>query len=370
MKKSIRFVGLDVHKDSISVALAEDGRGGEVRYIGTVGATTAALGKLVARLSRDGVELRFCYEAGPCGYGVYRHLMALGMDCTVVAPSLIPRKAGDRVKTNRRDAEMLALAHRAGTLTAVWVPDADHEAMRDLVRAREAAVRDVRKARQRLSGFLLRHDRSWGRKAWTQAHRRWLAGLAYQHPAQQIAFQEYVDAVAASQARRDRLMAEIEALVPAWSMAPVVAAVQAMRGMGLITAVTLIAEVGDLRRFDTPPQLMAYLGLVPSENSTGDHTRRGAITKTGNGRARRALIEAAWTYRWPARVSRVLHDRIEGQPEPVRHIAWDGQRRLCARYRRLIRTGKKPQVVATAIGRELLGFAWAIARHVPPRTTA
>ena len=370
MKKSIRFVGLDVHKDSISVALAEDGRGGEVRYIGTVGATRASLGKLVARLSGDEVELRICYEAGPCGYGVYRHMMSLGVDCMVVAPSLIPRKPGDRVKTNRRDAEMLAVAHRAGTLTAVWVPDGEHEAMRDLVRAREAAVRDVRKARQRLSGFLLRHERTYGRKAWTQAHRRWLARQAFDHPAQQITFQEYVDAVVASQARRDRLMAEIEALVPTWSMAPVVAAVQAMRGMGVITAVTLIAEVGDLRRFHSPPQLMAYLGLVPSEDSTGDHTRRGAITKTGNGRARRALIEAAWTYRWPARVSHVLHDRIAGQPEPVRRIAWDGQRRLCARYRRLISAGKKPQVVATAIARELLGFAWAIARHVPPRTTA
>jgi transposase len=370
MKKSIMFVGLDVHKDSISIAVAQDGRDGEVRYIGTVGATRAALGKLVARLSGDDVELRLCYEAGPCGYGVYRHMMSLGVACMVVAPSLIPRKPGDRVKTNRRDAEMLAVAHRAGTLTAVWVPDADHEAMRDLVRAREAAVRDVRKARQRLSGFLLRHDRAYGRKAWTQAHRRWLATQAFAHPAQQIAFQEYVDAVVASQARRDRLMAEIEALVPTWSMAPVVAAVQAMRGMGLITAVTLIAEVGDLRRFDKPPQLMAYLGLVPSEDSTGDHTRRGAITKTGNGRARRALIEAAWTYRWPARVSRALADRNAGQPEPVRRIAWDGQRRLCARYRRLSRTGKKPQVVATAIARELLGFAWAIARHVPPRTIA
>lgn len=367
MKKSIRFVGLDVHKDSISVAVAEDGRGGEVRYVGGFGATTSALDKVVSRLSGADVALRLCYEAGPCGYGVYRHLTALGEDCVVVAPSLIPRKAGDRVKTNRRDAEMLAVAHRAGTLTAVWVPDADHEAMRDLVRAREAAVRDVRKARQRLSGFLLRHGRTYGRKAWTQAHRRWLAGQAFAHPAQQITFQEYVDAVATAAARRDRLMAEIEALVPAWSMAPVVAALQAMRGMGLITAVTLIAEVGDLRRFDTPPQLMAYLGLVPSENSTGDHTRRGAITKTGNGRARRALIEAAWTYRWPARVSRALAARIDGQPEEVRRIAWDGQRRLCGRYRRLSRAGKKPQVVATAIAREILGFAWAIAQHVPPR---
>ncbi len=217
---------------------------------------------------------------------------------------------------------------------------------------------------------MLRHDRIYRRtKAWTRAHRRWLASLAFAHPAQQITLQEYIDAVDATQARRDRLMAEIEALVPAWSMAPVVAAVQAMRGMGLITAVTLIAEVGDLRRFASAPQLMADLGLVPSEDTTGGQVRRGGITKTGNGRARRALIEAAWTYRWPARVSRALHDRIAGQPEPVRRIAGDGQRRLCARYRRLIRGGKKPQIVATAIARELLGFAWAIAGQVPPRTS-
>ena len=288
MKKSIRFVGLDVHKDSISVAVAEDDRGGEVRYMGTIG-TTTALNKLVARLSGDGAELRLCYKAGPCGYGVHRHLTAIGEDCVVVAPSLIPRRPGDPVKTDRRDAEMLAAAHRAGTLTAVWMPDVDHEAMRDLVRSREAAVGNVRKARQRLSGFLLRHDRIYRRKAWSGAHRRWLASQAFAHPAQQIAAQEYIEAVDAAQARRDRLMAEIEALVPAWSMAPAVAAVPAMRGMGLITAVTLIAEVADLRRFESPPRPMAYLGLVPSEDTTGDHARlllAAAHAETGRARRR------------------------------------------------------------------------------------
>jgi transposase len=308
-----------------------------------------ALDGLVKRPSRDGSELHLCYEAGPCGYGVHRHLTSLGHACTVVAPALIPQRPGDRVKTNRRDAEKLAKAHRAGELVAVWVPDQEHEAMRDLARAREAAVRDVR-------------------KAWSGAHRRWLARLRFEQRAQQTILQEYIEAIEAAEQRRDRLAWEIENLLPEWSMALVVLALQALRGMGLIVAVTLAAEVGDLRRFDNPRQLMAYLGLVPSEASSGDHVRRGAITKTGNGRARRALIEAAWSYRHPARVGPTLHERLEGRPSIVRSIAWKAHVRLCGRYRRLRRASKKPQVAATAIARERLGFAWAIARQVPPRT--
>ncbi len=370
MEKSNMYVGLDVHKNSISVSVAEAGRDGEVRFFGRIGNTRRAMCRLVERLSRDERMLCFCYEAGPCGYGIYRQLSGLGKDCVVVAPSLIPRKPGMRVKTDRRDSGMLARAHRAGELSAIWVPDAEHEAMRDLVRARGAAVRDVRKARQRLSGFLLRQHRLYGRKSWSQAHRRWLAKLSFEHPAQQIVLQEYLDAVDTAETRRDRLTREIEELLPEWSMAPVVAAQGAMRGFAMITATTLIAEMGDLRRFDSPSQAMASVGLVPSEHSSGDKTRRGPITKTGNRRARTALLEAAWTYRFPARVSRAIQDRSEGLPKSVRDIAWKAQTRLSARYRRLILRGKKPQVAVTAIARELVGFAWAIAHQVPPRERA
>jgi transposase len=285
----------------------------------------------------------------------------------VVAPSLIPRRPGERVKTDRRDALGLATLDRAGELTPVWVPDADHEAMRDLVRARAAAVRVLRRARQQLTGFLLRHGRVRSGKNWTLAHRRWLSTLRFEHPAQQIVLQDYIDVVEDAEARRDRLTGQIEELLPAWSMAPVVEALQAMRGIALIVAVTLVAEVGDLARFANPRQLMAYLGLVPSEHSSGDRVRRGAITKAGNGEARRVMIEAAWTYRMQARVSRTLLDRLQGLPKPVREIAWKAQVRLCARYRRLSASGKPTPVVTAAIAREMLGFAWAIARHVTPR---
>jgi transposase len=250
------------------------------------------------------------------------------------------------------------------------VPDADHEAMRDLVRARRSAVRALRQARQQLCGFLLRHQRIHGGKSWTLAHRRWLATVRFEHPAQQIVLQDHIHTVADAEARRDALTAQIEALVPQWSLAPVVAALQAMRGVALIVAVTLAAEVGDLTRFQAPRQLMAYLGLAPSEHSSGQSVRRGAITKAGNGEARRVMVEAAWAYRLPARVARRRLDRLEGLPKDVRDIAWKAQVRLCGRYRRMIATGKPTQVVTTTIAREMLGFAWAIAQRVTPRKAA
>jgi transposase len=324
------------------------------------------LDRVVRKLGRDGVRLRFCYEAGPCGYGIQRHLAARGHDCVVVAPSLIPKRPGDRVKTDRRDAASLARLHRAGELTPVWVPEPAHEAMRDLVRARLDAVHALRRARQQLSGFLLRHGCHYGRPAWTKLHRRWLAGLKFEQAIHHLVLEDYVQAIDAAEARRDRLTAQIAAMLPQWTLAPVVAALQAMRGMALVNAATLIAELGDLARFANPRQLMAYLGLVPSEHSSGASVRRGGLTKAGNSAARRLLIEAAWCYRFPARVSRELLLRQEALPKAIRAIAWKAQTRLCARYRKLARTGKPANVVTAAIARELAGFIWAIAHRVPP----
>jgi transposase len=364
MEDRITYIGLDVHKADIVVAVAEGGLRGEVRDYGRIVNTPAALERLARKLGHDGVKLRFCYEAGPCGYGIQRQLSALGHECVVVAPSLIPKRAGDRIKTDRRDAASLARLDRAGELTPVWVPDAGHEAMRDLVRARLDAVQALRRARQQLSGFLLRQGCHYGRPAWTKLHRRWLAGLKFEHPAHHIVLEDYIAAVEAAEVRRDRLTAQIEAMLPDWSLAPLVAALQTMRGIALVNAASLIAELGDLSRFANPRQLMAYLGLVPSEHSSGVSIKRGGLTKAGNGAARRLLIEAAWCYRFPARVSRELRLRQEAQPIPIREIAWKGQRRLCARYRKLARSGKPANVVTAAIARELAGFVWAIARQV------
>jgi transposase len=286
----------------------------------------------------------------------------------VVAPALIPQRPGERVKTNRRDAVTLARLHRAGELAGVWVPDARHEAIRDLVRAREAAGDDLRRKRQQLLSFLLRHGRIYtaGRDHWTQAHRRWLARQSFEYPAQQIVFQEGIDAIEDAVQRLRRIDEQLASIVPSWSMAPVVQAYQAMRGASFLVAVIFAAEIGDIRRFDTPRQLMAFLGLVPGERSTGNTVRRTSLTLAGNGRARRVLIEAAWTYRFPARVSEALRARLEGLPKAVRDIAWKAQVRLCTRYRRLSAAGKKLPVVVAAIAREIAAFLWAIGREVAP----
>jgi transposase len=358
---------LDVSKSKRAVAIADGGRGGEVRFVGEIASTPAAVERLIGKLAGRYGKLHFCYEAGPTGYGLYRQIEALGHPCLVVAPALIPKRPGERVKTNRRDAVTLARLHRAGELTGVWVPDAVHEAVRDLVRAREAAADDRRRKRQQLLSFLLRHGRVYsGGGHWTLAYRRWLAKQSFAHPAQQIVFQEAVDAIGDADQRQRRLEQQLAVIVPSWSMAPVVAAYQAMRGASFLVAVTFAAEIGDVRRFDNPRQLMSFLGLVPAESSTGDTVRRKGLTLAGNRRARRVLVEAAWTYRYPARIGESLRARLEGLPKAVRDIAWKGQVRLCARYRRLSATGKKLPVVVAAIAREMAAFLWAIGREVVP----
>jgi transposase len=366
MEQHITYIGLDVHKDTIAIAVAVAGKREEVREYGKIANTSDALKTLTAKLSRAATKLRFCYEAGPCGYGIQRQLTAAGHGCVVVAPSLIPRKPGDRVKTDRRDAVNLARLHRAGELTPVWIPDETHEAIRDLVRARLAAVRTLRQARQQLSGFLLRHGHHYHRQTGTLAHRRWLAGLRFEQAMHHIVLEDCIAAVEAATARRDRLEAHIEAVLPEWSLAPVVRALQALRGIALVAAATLVAELGDITRFANPRQLMAYLGLVPSEHSSGATRRQGGITKAGNGVARRMLIEAAWSYRFPARVSREQLLRQESLARPIRDIAWKAQERLCRRYRKLAQGGKLSTVITAAIARELSGFVWAIAKQAQP----
>jgi len=365
MEQPTRFIGMDVHKETIVVAITAAGEVGKATPHGTIPNTTTALEKLVKRLRQAGTgPLKLCYEAGPCGYGVYRTLTRLGEDCLVAAPSMIPRRSGERQKNDKRDAASLAVLHRGGLLTSVWVPDAAHEAMRDLVRARLAAVRAVRTARQQLSAFLLRHERRYtaGRQPWTRTHRLWLAEQRFDQPAQQIVLEECIEAVRLAEQRRDRMDAHLRAELPNWSLFPLVQRLCALRGFDAIAAAGAVAAMGDPARFIKARDFMAYLGLVPSEHSSGQRRRLGAITKTGDVRARSVLIEAAWSYRFPARIARAKLPAIEGVPETVRQIAWKAQTRLCQRYRKMIARGKPKPLVVTATARELAGFVWAIAQ--------
>ncbi len=359
------FIGMDVHKNSIDIAIAQSGRKGQVLHYGKIDGTLSALDKVVRKLVSRGSRLHFVYEAGPCGYRIYRHLTGQGYACTVVAPSRIPKTSGNRIKNDRRDALMLARLHRAGELTAVYVPLPEDEAIRDLTRAREDAKSDEKKSKQRLLAFLLRSGlRYTGRGYWSQAHMRWLSDIKMPHRSQQIVLQEYIGTLNQCKERVQRLTEQIQQLLPQWQMFPVVQALQSMRGVAMIVAATTVAEIGDLKRFHKPSELMSYLGLVPSEYSSGQKTRRGSITKTGNGHVRRVLVEAAWAYRLRARVSRALLKRQEGLPQSVCDIAWKAQLRLCSRYRHLWAKGKSKQVVVTAIARELCGFMWAIANEI------
>jgi transposase len=354
---------MDVHKESIDITVAEVG--GEVRRWGEIGGDRAALGKAVRKLESLGRELHFVYEAGPCGFWIERFIRTRGHACWVVSPSLIPKKSGERIKTDRRDSEQIARLARAGELEPIYVPGEADEALRDLVRARDDAIIAQRRARQQLKALLLRNEiRYAGKSSWTQAHRRWLAELKLPQPVQQIAFEEYVDAVEVASRRVERLTRAIERSSEGWRFAPVVTQLQALRGVQFVHAVTIICELGDLARFASPRQLMAYLGLVPTEHSSGERRRQGAITKSGNRFARRALIEAAWAYQHPARVTPIIARRQTGLPKAARDIAWKAQLRLCGRFRKLCARKINKNKVVVAIARELAGFVWAIAKDV------
>lgn len=364
MNDSTVYVGLDVHKDSITAACIGAETNAQLLDLGKIGTQQYAIDRLLKKLSGMGC-LHVVYEAGPCGFWLHRYLQGKGVDCVVAAPSLIPKKPGDRVKTDRLDARNLALALRAGTLSVVHVPTPEQEQFRDVVRAWQQAKRDITAARQRLKSFLLRNDiRYEGRAAWTEAHRRWLSEMVLPRPAQQIVFQELLDAINERERRRDRLEAQLDSLAPTWSGYPTAQALQAFRGVQKTVAYTVVAEVGDLSRFAHPKHLMAWLGLVPSEHSSGNTRKQGPITRCGNRWARTLLTEAAWSYRYPPKVSRIIEQRA-GEIDPaIRDIAWKAQLRLHHLYRKLL-PRKHVNVVITAVARELAAFLWDAARQVP-----
>jgi transposase len=362
--KDTQFVGLDVHKETIAVAVAKLDRG-EAESIGTIPNNPQAVAKLLRKLG-PAEGLQFCYEAGPCGYGLYRQLVKAGAMCTVVAPSLIPQSPGDRVKTDRRDAQKLARLLRSGDLTPVWVPDEQQEALRDLTRAREDAKEDLLRKRNQLSKFLLRLDLRppTGIKAWTKAYRQWIEGLQFTQGVHKIVLAEYLHALDETTARIERLEKELVEQATTSSHAPLISALQSLRGVAAVTAITVVAELGDLTRFPSAKQAMDYVGLVPSEHSSGGRRSQGAITKSGNSHARYVLVEAAWHYRHAPRVGETLQKRQQGLSEEVKRIAWKAQHRLNLKYRRLVGRGKMKQVAVVAVARELVGFMWAIAQEL------
>lgn len=371
MKERIRFLGLDVHAETIAVAVAEGGRDGEVRSVGTIANDPAAIRKLIHKLGKAG--LRACYEAGPTGFALYWQLTELGIDCDVIAPTLIPTKPGDRIKTDRRDAIKLARCFRAGDLTKVWVPDQAHEALRDLVRAREAAKHDQHRARQRLAKFLLRTGRRppAHRARWATAHLEWVRAQVFEHVAQQSTLIDYLGEVDHASERIHRLEQAIDEAIKVASptVKAVIDGLQALRGVAKLTATTIAVEIGSFSRFANAKSLMAYCGAVPTEHSSGNTRRQGGITKTGNAHVRRVLYEAAWCNRHRPSLSAALKKRRKDLSETIKEISLKAQHRLHKRYAGMMARGKPSQKVIGAVGRELLGFIWAIAVQVEREQT-
>jgi transposase len=364
--KTIKYIGLDVHKNSISIATADQGRDAEVRYYGEISNDMDQLMKVLRKFISQGYELRCVYEAGCCGYHIYRFLTGNAVHCQVIAPSKIPQKSGDRLKNDKRDSLTLARLHRAGELTKVYVPNEADEALRDLVRARADAQNAHKRAKQQLAAFLLRYHKTFsGKSKWSKAYFNWLSTVSMPHPAQQITLQEYIDTVTTCNDRVSRLTEQIQIFSKQSRLYPLIKAYQSMRGISVIVAATIASELGDISRFEHPEELMAYLGLIPSEYSSGDRQRKGSITKTGNGHIRKALIASAQAYRLPARKTLAILRRQEGVPETICDISWKAQLRLCARYRHLTGRGKNTNVAKTAVARELAGFIWAIAKELP-----